>query len=70
MPLELLEWVGAVGSTGEVVARMSAYHDAGADVVGVTPSTAEDPGGRGVLAALSDSFQGDHGKPQTKEVAS
>ena len=29
--------------------RVSEYHDAGADIVGVVPSTAEDPGGRAVL---------------------
>jgi len=65
VPFELLERVCAVGSPDEVVARISAYHDAGADVVGVAPSTAEDPGGRGVLSALSS-----QGKPQTKELAS
>jgi alkanesulfonate monooxygenase SsuD/methylene tetrahydromethanopterin reductase-like flavin-dependent oxidoreductase (luciferase family) len=65
---ELLERVCAVGSPDEVIARISAYHDAGADVVGVAPSTAEDPGGRGVLTALSTGFQ--RGKPQIKELAS
>ena len=53
VPFELIERVGAAGSAEAIVARISAYHDAGADVVGVAPSTAEDPGGRGVLTALS-----------------
>jgi probable F420-dependent oxidoreductase len=53
VPLELLRQVCAIGSAEEVAARVAAYHDAGADVVGVAPSTAEDPAGRGVLAALS-----------------
>ena len=39
------------------VARIRAYHDAGADVVGVVPSTAEDPGGRRVLSAVSERFE-------------
>jgi probable F420-dependent oxidoreductase len=60
VPFELLERVCAVGSPDEVIARISAYHDAGAGVVGVAPSTAEDPGGRGVLRALQ----------RTKEIAS
>jgi probable F420-dependent oxidoreductase len=58
VPFELLERIGAVGSAEEVLARISAYHHAGADVVGVAPATAGDPGGRGVLAALS----GQHSK--------
>jgi probable F420-dependent oxidoreductase len=53
LPLELLEQVSAIGSPAEVSARITAYHDAGAEVVGVAPSTAEDPGGRGVLAAVA-----------------
>jgi probable F420-dependent oxidoreductase len=64
VPFELLERVCALGSADEVIARISAYHDAGADVVGVAPSTAEDPAGRGVLTALSEAFQ------RPKEVAS
>ena len=52
VPLELLEQVCAVGAPDEILARISAYHDAGADTVGVAPSTAEDPGGRDVLTAL------------------
>ena len=56
IPYELLEHVCAVGSREEVCGRMSAYFDAGADVVGVVPSTAEDPGGRAVLTAVSERF--------------
>ena len=43
--------------TEDVAARIGAYHDAGADVVGVVPSTAEDPGGRRVLTAVSERFE-------------
>jgi probable F420-dependent oxidoreductase len=53
VPYELLSQVCAVGSADEIAARISAYHRAGAAVVGVVPSTAEDPGGRRVLAAVS-----------------
>ena len=56
IPHELLEHVCALGSREEVSGRISAYLDAGADVVGVVPSTAEDPGGRAVLSAVSESF--------------
>jgi probable F420-dependent oxidoreductase len=70
VPLELLERVCAIGSADEVTARISAYHDAGADVVGVAPSTAEDPGGQAVLTALSEGFRAGPAKPQTKELAS
>jgi probable F420-dependent oxidoreductase len=57
IPFELLGQVGAVGTLEDVAARISAYHDAGADVVGVVPSTAEDPGGRRVLGAVSERFE-------------
>ncbi len=53
IPLELTAQVTAIGGPAEVTARVAAYHDAGADHVGVVPSTAEDPGGRRVLNALS-----------------
>jgi probable F420-dependent oxidoreductase len=53
VPYELLRRVCAVGSLDEVAARVSAYHAAGAAVVGVVPSTAEDPGGRRALAAVT-----------------
>jgi alkanesulfonate monooxygenase SsuD/methylene tetrahydromethanopterin reductase-like flavin-dependent oxidoreductase (luciferase family) len=64
VPFELLERVCAIGSADEVSARISAYHEAGADVVGVAPSTAEDPGGRTVLTAVANAFQ------RSMEVAS
>jgi alkanesulfonate monooxygenase SsuD/methylene tetrahydromethanopterin reductase-like flavin-dependent oxidoreductase (luciferase family) len=57
IPFELLEQIGAVGTIEDVVARINAYHDAGADVVGVAPSTAEDPGGRRILGAVSEAFE-------------
>jgi probable F420-dependent oxidoreductase len=50
VPLELVQRIGAAE---EVKARVAAYHEAGADRVGVAPSTAEDPGGAGVLRAAS-----------------
>ena len=59
------------GLRGEdLAARISAYHEAGADVVGVVPSTAEDPGGRGVLAAVSEGFRAHAPTPRTEELAS
>ena len=70
VPRELVEHVCALGSGEDLVARISAYHEAGADVVGVVPSTAEDPGGRGVLAAVSDAFRSHAPKPRTEELAS
>jgi probable F420-dependent oxidoreductase len=51
IPAALLERIGAVGDGDAVVARIRAYHAAGADVVGAVPSTAEDPGGRRALRA-------------------
>jgi probable F420-dependent oxidoreductase len=53
IPLELAEQVAAVGNASEVAARISEYFEAGADHVAIVPSTAEDPGGRGVLQALA-----------------
>ncbi len=53
VPLELVQQVCATGSPAEVLARISDYHSAGAEVVGVAPSTARDPDGRNVLGALS-----------------
>jgi probable F420-dependent oxidoreductase len=53
IPAGMLEQIGALGSRDEIAARIRAYHEAGADVVGAVPSTAEDPGGRGVLAAVA-----------------
>ena len=49
-----VERVCAIGSPDEIMRRISAYHQAGADVVGVAPATAEDPAGRAVLRALSE----------------
>jgi probable F420-dependent oxidoreductase len=54
VPFELLEQVCAVGSASDVAARLSSYHGAGAEVVGVVPSTAEDPGGRTALSVAAD----------------
>ena len=59
VPAELLGHVCAVGSPAEVAARVSAYHQAGAQVVGVVPSTAEDPGGRRALHAVGGVSAGD-----------
>jgi probable F420-dependent oxidoreductase len=52
IPSELLAQVGAIGSARDVARRIRAYHEAGADHIGVAPSTAEDPAGRSLLAAL------------------
>lgn len=57
IPFELLEQIGAVGTIEDVVARIRLYHDAGADAVGIVPSTAEDPGGRRVLTAVAERFE-------------
>jgi probable F420-dependent oxidoreductase len=57
---ELLGHVCALGTRHDLVARISAYHDAGADIVGVVPATAQDPAGRDALTALADSA-GVHG---------
>jgi probable F420-dependent oxidoreductase len=53
IPRELIAQVSAVGSQEEIVERIAAYHDAGADHVAVVPSTVEDAAGAAVLAALS-----------------
>lgn len=52
VPRELLEAVCAMGSAAAVRDRIADYHRAGADHVGVAPSTADDPAGRRVLAAV------------------
>ncbi|HWO69080.1 MAG TPA: LLM class F420-dependent oxidoreductase [Umezawaea sp.] len=52
VPPELPNAVCALGSAAEVRERIAAYHHAGADHVGVAPSTADDPAGRRVLAAV------------------
>ena len=56
IPVELLQLIGALGSLDEVAGRVSAYVAAGADVVAIAPSTAEDPGGHAVLRAISQRF--------------
>jgi probable F420-dependent oxidoreductase len=53
IPTELLERICALGSEEQVAARIEEYFDAGADVVGVVPSTAEDPAGKAVLNAIA-----------------
>jgi probable F420-dependent oxidoreductase len=53
IPPDLLEQIGAFGDRDQLAAHLAAYHEAGADVIGAVPSTAEDPGGRRVLAALA-----------------
>jgi probable F420-dependent oxidoreductase len=53
IPPQLIARIAAVGTAGEVAARIAAYHDAGADHVALVPSTAEDPAGRDVLEAIA-----------------
>jgi probable F420-dependent oxidoreductase len=53
VPVELLDRVGALGSADRVAERLGAYHEAGADCVAVVPCTAEDPGGRATLRAVT-----------------
>ncbi len=53
VPIELLDRVSALGSADRVAARLAAYAEAGADCVAVVPVTAEDPGGRATLHALT-----------------
>lgn len=53
IPVELLDEVSALGSADRIRARLRAYREAGADCVAIVPSTAEDPGGRATLRALS-----------------
>ncbi|MET1071035.1 MAG: LLM class F420-dependent oxidoreductase, partial [Umezawaea sp.] len=52
VPSELLEAVCAIGSAADVRDRIAEYHRVGADHVGIAPSTADDPAGRRVLAAV------------------
>jgi hypothetical protein len=44
--------IGALGNARELAARVAAYRRAGADHVGIVPSTAEDPAGQRVMDAL------------------
>ena len=53
IPHELVARIGAIGTAGEIEARIAEYHDAGADQVALVPSTAEDAGGEKVLTALA-----------------
>ena len=53
VPAELLASVGLVGPAPRIVDRITAYHRAGADHVGIVPATATDPGGARLLAALA-----------------
>ncbi|HEV3263963.1 MAG TPA: LLM class F420-dependent oxidoreductase [Acidimicrobiales bacterium] len=53
IPTELLQQICALGSDQDVTGRISEYFQAGADIVGIAPSTAEDPGGRAVLSAIA-----------------
>ena len=50
---ELLGQVCAIGSRAEIEERLARYRAAGATRIGIVPSTAEDPAGRRVLAALA-----------------
>jgi probable F420-dependent oxidoreductase len=52
VPVELLSAVCAIGSAAEVTTKIADFHRAGADHVGIAPSTAEDPAGRRVLATV------------------
>ncbi len=53
VPADLLGQICLAGSTERIAASLRAYREAGADCVAVVPSTAEDPGGRAVLAAVA-----------------
>lgn len=53
IPVELLDRVGALGDADRVAEQLHTYRLAGADCVAVVPSTAEDPGGRATLGAIS-----------------
>jgi probable F420-dependent oxidoreductase len=64
IPDELLQRICALGSEEEVTGRISAYFQAGADVVAVVPSTAEDVAGRAVLTVISARFPG---RPRQEE---
>ncbi|OBA80048.1 LLM class F420-dependent oxidoreductase [Mycobacterium sp. 1164966.3] len=57
IPVELLDEVSALGSVDRIAARLNAYYQAGADCVAVVPSTAEDPGARETLTALSSAME-------------
>jgi len=50
--IDLLGQVCALGSDGQVRARLASYRAAGATRIAIVPATAEDPAGRNLLAAL------------------
>ncbi len=52
IPPELVSQVSAVGTRAEILDRLAAYRDAGADHIAVVPSTAGDDGGAKAFAAL------------------
>ena len=54
VPEDLLGQICLAGSAERIATSLRAYHEAGADCVAVVPSTAEDPGGRAVLAAVAE----------------
>ena len=51
-PSEVATQVSAMGSIEHVRERVAEYHSAGATTVALVPVTAEDPGGKSLLAAL------------------
>ncbi|OBF81203.1 LLM class F420-dependent oxidoreductase [Mycobacterium sp. 852002-51163_SCH5372311] len=57
IPVELLDEVSALGSVDRITSRLNAYRQAGADCVAVVPATAEDPGARATLTALSSAME-------------
>jgi alkanesulfonate monooxygenase SsuD/methylene tetrahydromethanopterin reductase-like flavin-dependent oxidoreductase (luciferase family) len=67
VPLELLGRVCAFGSAKDIAARIAAYREAGADIVAVVPSTAEDPACHRALRAVSAAVPTE---PRTEELAS
>lgn len=54
IPHELPAAVGAIGSGPEVLRRIKAYFDAGADHVGLVPATADDDDGAATLAFIRE----------------
>lgn len=54
IPPELPAAVGAIGSGAEVLRRIDAYFNAGADHIGLAPTTADDRDGAETLAFISE----------------
>jgi probable F420-dependent oxidoreductase len=52
IPVELLSQVCAIGSAGEIETRLGEYRAAGANRIGIVPTTAEDPAGQRVLSSV------------------